>query len=169
MSGMAGTRLRRPVIPFSVSGIPKTSQLDKPCFLLPAGSLDQRLVFVDFFDKASQQSSATDPFFLRQAYMDSRLVNIGFGNAVKVGRILAVVNPGSSPIRKLKEEARLEKKLIDVTEGRRTRAIIVLDSGHLVLSSVQPETISQRLLAMDLDQRNPKQMLSKTKQEEHHE
>jgi regulator of extracellular matrix RemA (YlzA/DUF370 family) len=98
--------------------------------------------------------------------MDSRLVNIGFGNAVKVGRILAVVNPGSSPIRKLKEEARLEKKLIDVTEGRRTRAIILLDSGHLVLSSVQPETISQRLLSMDLDQRNPKQMLTKTKHEE---
>jgi regulator of extracellular matrix RemA (YlzA/DUF370 family) len=101
--------------------------------------------------------------------MDSKLVNIGFGNAVKVGRILAVVNPGSSPIRKLKEEARLEKKLIDVTEGRRTRAIILLDSGHLVLSSVQPETISQRLLAMELDQRNPKQASAKGKQEEKHE
>lgn len=88
---------------------------------------------------------------------------------MKVGRILAVVNPGSSPIRKLKEEARLEKKLIDVTEGRRTRAIIVLDSGHLVLSSVQPETISQRLLAMDIDQRNPKLMLSKASQEENRE
>lgn len=56
--------------------------------------------------------------------------------------------------------------MIDVTEGRRTRAIILLDSGHLVLSSVQPETINQRLLSMDLDQRNPKQMLTKTKQEE---
>ncbi len=97
--------------------------------------------------------------------MDSRLVNIGFGNAVKVGRILAVVNPGSSPIRKLKEEARLEKKLIDVTEGRRTRAIILLDSGHLVLSSVQPETISQRLLTMDQEQHQPRQMLAKMKQE----
>jgi len=97
--------------------------------------------------------------------MDSRLVNIGFGNAVKVGRILAVVNPGSSPIRKLKEEARLEKKLIDVTEGRRTRAIILLDSGHLVLSSVQPETISQRLLLMDQEQRQPRQLLAKIKQE----
>ena len=80
--------------------------------------------------------------------MDSRLVNIGFGNAVKVNRILAVVNPGSSPIRKLKEDARMEKKLIDVTEGRRTRAILILDSGHLILSSVQPETINQRLLAL---------------------
>ena len=87
--------------------------------------------------------------------MDSRLVNIGFGNAVKISRILAVVNPGSSPIRKLKEEARAEKRLIDVTEGRRTRAIIILDSGHLVLSSVQPETINQRLLAADQEQRNP--------------
>jgi regulator of extracellular matrix RemA (YlzA/DUF370 family) len=87
--------------------------------------------------------------------MDSRLVNIGFGNAVKISRILAVVNPGSSPIRKLKEEARAEKRLIDVTEGRRTRAIIILDSGHLVLSSVQPETINQRLLASDQEQRNP--------------
>ena len=101
--------------------------------------------------------------------MDSRLVNIGFGNAVKVGRILAVVNPGSSPIRKLKEEARLEKKLIDVTEGRRTRAIILLDTGHLILSSVQPETISQRLLTMDQEHKNPKQHLAKGKQEDGHE
>ncbi|MBM9614326.1 DUF370 domain-containing protein [Desulfobulbus rhabdoformis] len=97
--------------------------------------------------------------------MDSRLVNVGFGNAVKVGRILAVVNPGSSPIRKLKEEARLKKQLIDVTEGRRTRAIILLDSGHMVLSSVQPETINQRLVTMDQEQRNPKHMLAKIKQE----
>ncbi len=101
--------------------------------------------------------------------MDSRLVNVGFGNAVKVGRIVAVVNPGSSPIRKLKEEARQEKKLIDVTEGRRTRAILLLDSGHLVLSSVQPETISQRLLAMDQEQRNPKQIVARAKQEENDE
>lgn len=87
--------------------------------------------------------------------MDSRLINIGFGNAVKISRILAVVNPGSSPIRKLKDDARGEKKLIDVTEGRRTRAIIILDSGHLVLSSVQPETINQRLLALEQEQRQP--------------
>jgi regulator of extracellular matrix RemA (YlzA/DUF370 family) len=66
-----------------------------------------------------------------------------------------VVNPGSSPIRKLKEEARKEKKLIDVTEGRRTRAIIILDTGHLVLSSVQPETISQRFSVMAAEQHNP--------------
>lgn len=98
--------------------------------------------------------------------MDSRLVNIGFGNAVKVNRILAIVNPGSSPIRKLKEDARIEKKLIDVTEGRRTRAILILDSGHLILSSVQPETINQRLLALDQEQRPPEMVLAKEKNEE---
>lgn len=92
--------------------------------------------------------------------MDNRLVNIGFGNAVKINRILAVVNPGSSPIRKLKEEARKEKKLIDVTEGRRTRAIIVLDTGHLMLSSVQPETISQRLALQAAEQANPTRMFA---------
>jgi regulator of extracellular matrix RemA (YlzA/DUF370 family) len=87
--------------------------------------------------------------------MDSRLVNVGFGNGVKINRILTVVNPGSSPIRKLKETARQEHKLIDVTEGRRTRAIVVLDSGHLVLSSVQPETIAQRLAQLEEESRHP--------------
>ena len=101
--------------------------------------------------------------------MDSRLVNIGFGNAVKINRILAVVNPGSSPIRKLKEDARVEKKIIDVTEGRRTRAIIILDSGHLVLSSVQPETINQRLVTLDQEKRNPALSLDKGKSEGSHE
>ena len=95
--------------------------------------------------------------------MDSRLVNIGFGNAVKINRILAVVNPGSSPVRKLKEDARVEKKIIDVTEVRRTRAIIILDSGHLVLSSVQPETINQRLIALDQEKRNPAGTLEKNR------
>lgn len=92
--------------------------------------------------------------------MDSRLINVGFGNAVKINRILAVVNPGSSPIRKLKEEARKEKRLIDVTEGRRTRAIILLDTGHLILSSVQPETISQRFALLADEQNNPGRVLA---------
>lgn len=75
-----------------------------------------------------------------------------------------MVNPGSSPIRKLKEEARTSKNLIDVTEGRRTRAIVVLDSGHLVLSSVQPETINQRLAALDAERTNPAVSLQKYKE-----
>ncbi len=98
--------------------------------------------------------------------MDNRLINIGFGNAVKISRILAVVNPGSSPIRKLKEAAKQEQRLIDVTEGRRTRGIIILDSGHLVLTSVQPETINQRLAALDRDQADPTRLLRQTSCEE---
>lgn len=97
--------------------------------------------------------------------MDNKLINVGFGNAIKVNRILAVVNPGSSPIRKLKEEARKEKKLIDITEGRRTRAIIILDTGHLVLSSVQPETITHRFAVMSEEQRNPGRVLISSKDE----
>ncbi len=97
--------------------------------------------------------------------MDNKLINVGFGNAVKINRILAVVNPGSSPIRKLKEDARKEKRLIDVTEGRRTRAIVILDTGHLVLSSVQPETISQRFAALSEEQNNPGRIIERISQE----
>ena len=98
--------------------------------------------------------------------MDNKLINVGFGNAIKVNRILAVVSPGSSPIRKLKDEARKEKKLIDVTEGRRTRAIIILDTGHLVLSSVQPETISHRFAVMSDEQHNPGRVLASSQEEQ---
>lgn len=77
-----------------------------------------------------------------------QLINVGFGNTVMVERIIAVVNSGSSPARKLKELAKKEGKLVDVTEGRRTRAILVMDSSHVVLSSVQPDTISQRLASL---------------------
>lgn len=98
--------------------------------------------------------------------MDNKLINVGFGNALKVNRILAVVNPGSAPIRKLKDEARKEKKLIDVTEGRRTRAIIILDTGHLVLSSVQPETISQRFSVMADEQHSPGRVLIGSQEQE---
>ncbi|MFH7319842.1 DUF370 domain-containing protein [Desulfurivibrio sp. D14AmB] len=79
--------------------------------------------------------------------MDQRMINVGFGNAVAAGRVLAVVNPKSSPMKKLRDEAREQKRLIDVTEGRRTRSIIILDSNHLILSSVQPETITLRYSA----------------------
>ncbi len=93
--------------------------------------------------------------------MNNLLLHVGFGNAVKIDRILAVVNPGSSPVRKLKDEARQEKKIIDVTEGRRTRSILILDSGHLVLSSVQPDTITQRLTALVREERNPALQLNR--------
>jgi regulator of extracellular matrix RemA (YlzA/DUF370 family) len=80
-----------------------------------------------------------------------KLLNIGFGNTVAIERIVAVINTGSSPARKLKELAKEGGRLIDVTEGRRTRSMLVMDSNHLILSSVQPDTISQRLVALEME------------------
>lgn len=74
-----------------------------------------------------------------------KLINIGFGNFVPGGRIVAIVNPASSPMRRLREEARDDRRLIDATQGRKTRAILITDSNHVILSAVQTETISQRL------------------------
>ncbi|GAB5045966.1 DUF370 domain-containing protein [Thermodesulfovibrio sp. TK110] len=72
-------------------------------------------------------------------------INIGFGNIVSLSRIIAVVNPGSSPMKRMKEEAKKRGKLIDVTEGRKTRSIIITDSDHVILSALQVETILQRI------------------------
>ncbi|HOA82782.1 MAG TPA: DUF370 domain-containing protein [Thermodesulfovibrio thiophilus] len=73
------------------------------------------------------------------------LVNIGFGNIVSLSRIVAIVNPGSSPMKRMKDEAKKRGKLIDVTEGRKTRSIIITDSDHIILSALQVETILQRI------------------------
>lgn len=72
------------------------------------------------------------------------LVNIGFGNVVSASRVIAIVTPGSSPMKRLRDEARKRGKLIDATEGRRTRSIIITDSDHVILSALQAETITQR-------------------------
>lgn len=76
--------------------------------------------------------------------MDQNLLNIGFGNTVVAERVIAIVSPNSAPMKRLKDEAKDEKRLIDATHGRRTRSIIVMDSNHIVLSAIQAETISQR-------------------------
>lgn len=76
-----------------------------------------------------------------------QLLNIGFGNTVVADRVIAVVTPGSAPIKRLREEARVASRLVDATQGRRTRSIIVTDSNHIILSAIQAETISQRLSA----------------------
>ena len=76
--------------------------------------------------------------------MAGKLLNIGFGNSVVSGRVVAIVSPSSSPMKRLREEARDEKRLIDATQGRRTRSIVITDSNHVVLSAVQAETIAQR-------------------------
>ncbi len=79
-----------------------------------------------------------------------QLLNVGFGNTVMVDRVVAVVTTGSSPARKIREIAKKEGKLIDVTEGRRTRSMLIMDSNHVVLSSVQSDTIGQRVQAMQM-------------------
>ena len=72
------------------------------------------------------------------------LINIGFGNFVVNSRVVAIVNPSSSPMRRLREDARQENRLIDATQGRKTRSIIITDSNHVILSAIQAETIGQR-------------------------
>lgn len=76
-----------------------------------------------------------------------RLVSLGFGNFVVAARIIAIVDPASAPMRRLREDARQEGRLIDATQGRKTRAIVVTDSNHVILSAIQAETIGQRFLA----------------------
>lgn len=78
--------------------------------------------------------------------MKVRLLNVGFGNVVVAGRIVAIVSPGSAPIKRLKEDAKERGKLIDATYGRKTRAIVVTDSDHVILSAINPETAALRLL-----------------------
>ena len=78
-----------------------------------------------------------------------RLLNIGFGNLMLASRVVAVVNAGSAPMRRLREDAREEGRLIDATQGRKTRSIIVTDSNHVVLCAVQAETIGQRVMQED--------------------
>lgn len=80
--------------------------------------------------------------------MEQLLLNIGFGSTVVAERVVAIVSPNSAPIKRLKDEARDDKRLIDATHGRRTRAIIVMDSNHVVLSAIQAETLSQRFSAL---------------------
>lgn len=74
-----------------------------------------------------------------------QLVNIGFGNIVSANRIIAIVNTESAPIKRMVQEAKDNKTAIDATCGRRTRAVLVMDSGNIVLSAVQPETIATRV------------------------
>ncbi len=77
--------------------------------------------------------------------MDIRFINIGFGNIVSANRMIAIVSPDSAPIKRIIQEARDGGRLIDATYGRRTRAVIIMDSEHVILSAVQPETVANRL------------------------
>lgn len=76
--------------------------------------------------------------------MDHNLLSIGFGSTVVAERIVAIVSPNSAPMKRMKDDAKKEKRLVDATHGRRTRSILVMDSNHVVLSAIQSDTISQR-------------------------
>ena len=81
--------------------------------------------------------------------MNNLLLNIGFGNVVASERVVAIITPGSAPVKRLKDHARDTGKLVDATQGRRTRAVIVTDSDHVILSAVAAETITSRLEGND--------------------
>lgn len=83
--------------------------------------------------------------------MSIRLINIGFGNIVSANRLIAIVSPESAPIKRIIQEARQKGNLIDATYGRRTRAVVITDSDHVILSAVQPETVAHRLTDKESD------------------
>jgi len=83
---------------------------------------------------------------MKKGTLSPALVNIGFGNVVAVTKVVAIVTPSSAPMKRLRDEAKKAGRLIDATEGRRTRSIIVTDSNHIILSAIQAETITQRFL-----------------------
>lgn len=74
-----------------------------------------------------------------------KLINIGFGNMVSASRLIAIVSPDSAPIKRIIQDMREHGQLIDATYGRRTRAVIIMDSGHVILSAIQPETVAGRM------------------------
>ena len=83
--------------------------------------------------------------------MSIQLLNIGFGNMVSANRVMAIISPESAPIKRMVQDARDKGLLIDDTYGRKTRAVLVMDSGQIVLSAIQPETVAHRLVQHDVD------------------
>ncbi|QUH31873.1 DUF370 domain-containing protein [Vallitalea guaymasensis] len=90
-----------------------------------------------------------------------QMVNIGFGNIISANRIIAIISPESAPIKRVIQNGRDDGKLIDATYGRKTRAVIIMDSGHVILSAILPETVGQRLIKdnSDLIEEDKKNML----------
>jgi len=82
---------------------------------------------------------------MQERGMKVSLINIGFGNAVMANRVIAVITPQSASGKRIREEAKENSMLVDATHGRKTRAIIIMDSNHVVLSAMQPETLANRL------------------------
>lgn len=92
-------------------------------------------------DRSVRERTARD----RNLAAAPTMINIGYGNLVTAARVIAIMSPSSSPMRRLRDEAGQRGKLVDATEGRRTRSIVVTDSDHVILSAITPETIATRL------------------------
>ena len=90
--------------------------------------------------------------------MTDKLVNVGFGNSVVSRRVVAIISPNAAPIKRLRDEAREDRRLVDATQGRKTRSVIITDSNHVILSAIQSETIALRF--------SPDMILSKEEFEE---
>jgi regulator of extracellular matrix RemA (YlzA/DUF370 family) len=90
--------------------------------------------------------------------MTDKLVNVGFGNSVVSRRVVAIISPNAAPIKRLRDEAREDRRLVDATQGRKTRSVIITDSNHVILSAIQSETIALRF--------SPDMILSKEEIEE---
>ncbi|MCL2382940.1 MAG: DUF370 domain-containing protein [Oscillospiraceae bacterium] len=80
-------------------------------------------------------------------------INIGFGNIVNANRIISIVSPDSAPIKRIIQEAKDNKTAVDATSGRRTRAVLIMDSGHIILSAVQPETVAGRVDKTEIEEK----------------
>ena len=86
-----------------------------------------------------------------------KLINIGFGNMVNAGRVVAIASPDSAPVKRLVQDAREDGRVIDVSCGRRTRSVIITDSDHVILSAIQTETITNRLASDEADDGDPEE------------
>ena len=84
--------------------------------------------------------------------MSIQLLNIGFGNMVSANRVIAIISPESAPIKRMVQDARDKSLLIDATYGRKTRAVLVMDSGQIVLSAIQPEMVAHRIVQHEVDE-----------------
>lgn len=102
--------------------------------------------------KSNQIVIDTDQGVHLRGKTEQRLLNIGFGNSIVAERIIAIISPNTAPIKRLKDDARGERFLVDATHGRKTRAVIITDSNHVILSAIQAETLSQRLTALTVSE-----------------
>ena len=77
--------------------------------------------------------------------MNAELVHVGFGNVIAINKVVAIANPNSAPMKRMVQEGKVEGLVVDLTSGRKTKAVIIMDSGHIVLAAIAPETIAGRV------------------------